>query len=56
MSKKKTWCEKLRDSKDLPEVAEITGKMSRKWGTGTVVIPSPVEVDELMKKVPEEKS
>lgn len=30
---------------------EIKGGMSRKWGTGTVVIPAPVEVDQLMRKV-----
>lgn len=55
MAKKKTWCEKLEDSKDLPRVKKITGKMSKKWGTGTVVIPAPIEVDELMRKVPEGK-
>lgn len=55
MAKKKTWCEKLEDSKDLPRVEKITGKMSKKWGTGTVVIPAPIEVDELMRKVPEGK-
>jgi len=55
MAKKKTWCEKLQDSKDLPRVQKITGKMSKRWGTGTVVIPAPVEVDELMRKVPEGK-
>jgi alkylated DNA nucleotide flippase Atl1 len=55
MGKKKTWCEKLEDSKDLPRVENITGKMSKKWGTGTIVIPAPLEVDELMKKVPEGK-
>ncbi len=49
---KKTWTEKLTDSKDLPQVKEITGKMSKKWGTGTVVIPAPLEVDALMKQVP----
>jgi alkylated DNA nucleotide flippase Atl1 len=32
-------------------VEEIKGGMSRKWGTGTVVIPAPVEVDQLMRKV-----
>ncbi|MCK4478746.1 MGMT family protein [Candidatus Bathyarchaeota archaeon] len=26
--------------------------MSKRWGTGTVVIPAPIEVDEMMKKVP----
>ena len=56
MSKKrKTWQEKLADSKDLPKVVEITDKMSTRWGTGTVVIPAPVEVDEVMKKVPKGK-
>lgn len=53
--RKKTWCEKLKDSKDLPRVEKITERMSRKWGTGTIVIPAPIEVDELMKKVPEGK-
>jgi alkylated DNA nucleotide flippase Atl1 len=55
MSKRKSWFEKLRDSKDLPRVEEITDKMSKRWGSGTVVIPAPVEVDETMKKVPEGK-
>jgi len=35
----------------LPSVVPITGKMSRRWGTGTVVIPAPREVDEMMRKV-----
>ncbi len=56
MSKpRKSWQEKLADSKNLSKVVEITGKMSIKWGTGTLVIPAPVEVDEIMKKVPEGK-
>ena len=53
--KKKTWTEKLHESKDLPKVEKITDKMSKRWGTGTVVIPAPLEVDEIMKQVPEEK-
>ncbi len=52
---RKTWQEKLADSKDLPKVVEITGKMSKRWGTGTVVIPAPREVDEIMKAVPRGK-
>ena len=55
MARKKTWCEKLQDSKDLPRVEKITERMSKRWGTGTVVIPAPIEVDELMKKVPDGK-
>ena len=53
--KKPTWQEKLTDSKGYPKVEELTGKMSEKWGTGTLVIPAPIEVDELMKKVPRGK-
>ena len=45
----------MADSKDLPRVVEITGKMSTRLGTGTIVIPAPIEVDEIMKKVPEGK-
>lgn len=55
MSKKKSWQEKLHDSKDLPKVEKITGKMSTRWGTGTVVIPAPIEVDEIMRQVPKGK-
>lgn len=56
MSKaRKTWQKKLADSKDLPKVVEITDKMSKRWGTGTLVIPAPKEVDEIMAKVPEGK-
>jgi NAD(P)H-nitrite reductase large subunit len=29
--------------------------MTKKWGTGTLVIPAPIEVDELMRKVPKGK-
>jgi len=29
--------------------------MSKKWGTCTVVIPAPIEVDQLMRKVPKGK-
>ena len=48
---RKSWREKLEDDKGLPKVVEVTEKMSRRWGTGTVVIPAPREVDEIMKKV-----
>ncbi len=52
---KKSWQEKLADSKDLPRVVEITPEMSQRWGTGTVCIPAPIEVDGIMKKVPRGK-
>ena len=50
--RKKTWREKLADDKDLPKVEKITGRMSKRWGRGTVVIPAPREVDAVMRKVP----
>ena len=52
---RKSWQEKLADSKDLPKVVEITDKMSTRWGTGTVCIPAPIEVDEIMRRAPEGK-
>jgi alkylated DNA nucleotide flippase Atl1 len=51
----KSWREKLADDKGLPQVQEITDKMSKRWGTGTVVIPAPREVDEIMRQVPKGK-
>lgn len=56
--KRKSWQEKLRDSKGLPKVEKITPKMAGRWGTkigDTVVIPAPIEVDEIMKKIPKGK-
>lgn len=52
---KKSWREKLADDKGLPKVVKINGKMSKRWGMGTCVIPAPREVDEIMKKVPKGK-
>ena len=50
-NKKRSWQEKLADSKDLPKVAEIDCTKSKRWGEGTFVIPAPLEVDAAMKKV-----
>jgi alkylated DNA nucleotide flippase Atl1 len=49
---KKSWREKLADDKGLPKVGKVTGRMSKRWGTGIMVIPAPREVDALMKQVP----
>lgn len=48
---KKTWCQKLNEDKGLPKVELIDQKLSKRWGTGTVVIPAPIEVDQMMRKV-----
>ncbi len=56
--KKETWHEKLSSTaqkQNLPRVIEVNEKMSKKWGDGTCVIPSPVEVDALMRSVPRGK-
>lgn len=52
---KKTWREKLADSKGLPKVEPIRGRMSARWGRGTVALPSPLEVNGLMQQVPRGK-
>src|SRR5690242_211461 len=49
---RKSWREKLADDKGLPRVGKVTGKMTKRWGTGTMVIPAPREVDALMQQVP----
>jgi hypothetical protein len=51
MSKKRSWREKLADSKDFPKVAEIDCTKTKRWGEGTFVIPAPLQVDAAMKKV-----
>jgi hypothetical protein len=48
---KRSWREKLADSKGLPKVAEIDCNKMKRWGEGTFVIPAPLEVDAAMKKV-----
>ena len=55
MKPRKSWREKLADSKDLPRVVAIPDRMKAKWGDGTLVIPAPKEVDELMRRVPKGK-
>jgi hypothetical protein len=49
--KKRSWREKLADSKDFPKVAEIDCTKTKRWGEGTFVIPAPLEVDAAMKMV-----
>lgn len=55
VKQERSWREKLADSKGLPKTGRIEGKMSTRWGTGTMVIPAPIEVDEIMRKVPKGK-
>lgn len=55
MAKQKSWREKLADSKDLPKVEPLRGRLAERLGPGTMAIPAPVEVDEIMRRVPEGK-
>jgi hypothetical protein len=52
MKRRKSWQEKLADSKDLPRVERVSPRQSARWGSGSFVIPAPIEVDGLMKRVP----
>jgi hypothetical protein len=51
VARKKTWQEKLHDNKGLPKIGPNEGKLYKHWGAGTHVVPAPLEVDELMRKV-----
>ena len=51
MAHKKSWQEKLADDKGLPKIGRVMGKMTTKWGKGTMVVPAPREVDAIMRKV-----
>jgi hypothetical protein len=51
MPKKKSWSEKLHAETDLPKVGRNTGRLFKKWGDGTHVVPAPLEVDALMRSV-----
>ena len=52
---RKSWQEKLADDKGFPKVCQIDSTKSKRWGTGTFVIPAPREVNELMRRVPKGK-
>jgi alkylated DNA nucleotide flippase Atl1 len=49
---RKTWREKLVDDKGLPSVGEIPPHQHAKWGKGTMVVPAPREVDEMIRLIP----
>ncbi len=58
MARKKSWREKLYDSKDLPKIVKSDDKKCKRWGMkegDTMVVPAPIEVDEIMKKIPKGK-
>ena len=42
---------RLHDEKDFPKIKTIPKKLHKSWGIGKFVMPSPLEVNSLMKKV-----
>ncbi len=53
--RKKSWVEKLHDQKDLPRIDPIPPRWRKRLGEGLFVIPAPVEVYEIMGRVPRGK-
>jgi hypothetical protein len=54
-TKQKSWQEKLCQAKGLPKIVKLSGKAATGWGGARMVVPSPLEVDAVMKKVPQGK-
>jgi hypothetical protein len=50
-----TRTDKLHDANGYPKVVPINENMSKRCGNGTVVIPTPIDVYELMREVPQGK-
>jgi alkylated DNA nucleotide flippase Atl1 len=53
--KRLSWRQKLGRDEGFPKVVPIGPSMRSRWGEGTMVIPAPREVDEIMKRIPEGK-
>jgi hypothetical protein len=48
-SSRKSWKEKLH-SQDHSKIIEIPARMTKRFGTGTMLIPKPLDVDALIRK------
>jgi hypothetical protein len=55
MRASKSWRDKLNTSNGLPKLEPIYGKTLERSGPGTMVIPAPLEVDAVMRTVPDGK-
>jgi alkylated DNA nucleotide flippase Atl1 len=55
MRVKKNWQEKLDSDHGLPEVKPIPVRMRKRFGKGTIVVPTPREVDSIIARVPKGK-
>lgn len=52
MITRKSWRQKMNNP-NLPKIKEIPSRLQKQYGTGTMLIPSPREVDALIRTVPE---
>jgi len=52
MYKRKTWHEKM-DNPDLPKLVTVTPGMQKRFGQGVMLLPSPREVDAVIRTVRE---
>jgi hypothetical protein len=48
---RKTWREKLERVQE-PKVIQVRPRMQKRFGTGTMLIPRPLDVDSLIRKIP----
>ena len=53
MARRKSWQEKLLDSKGLPRVVPLNENARKHWKAVTMAVPSPMEVNDIMSNVPE---
>ncbi|MGB4116893.1 MAG: 6-O-methylguanine DNA methyltransferase [Polaromonas sp.] len=53
MADRKSWRERLAGFQHLPQVKPIPQAMQARHGQGSIVIPSPQEVNAIMAKIPE---
>ena len=49
-----TWRAKL-EKDQAPKVVKVPVKMQKRFGTGTMLVPRPLDVDELIRKIPKGK-
>lgn len=48
-----SWRTELLDKPGLPKVEPVSGRLAGKWENGTIAVPAPREVDEIMWHVPQ---
>jgi len=51
MKTRKTWREKLEKEQGLPKIVDIPSKMEKRFGSGKMLIPKPLDVDALMREI-----